>query len=114
LFIRDIAGIWIPFHNARLPNVGFSHTFLDNTDQTHKLWKISMQQWHETTRSSVGDSLLLSGWSAQATDLTTKDVVAGRVQTVEGLSETFMRHLSELAEAEESKTQSPSSQPVAR
>jgi hypothetical protein len=88
---------------------------LDNTDRAHKVWKISMQQWHETTRSSVGDSMLLSGWSAKATDMTTKDVRDGKIRTLEALSEAFLRHMSDLANAEEAEANhGPSTAPAAK
>jgi hypothetical protein len=66
-------------------------------------WKISKRQWYTTTRSSVGDSLLLTGWFAKAKDATTKEILAGKFKTIEEVDKAYRRHMGELADAAEAK-----------
>ena len=85
---------------------------LDNHDRAAPLWKISMQQWHETTRSSVGDSILLSGWGATAKNVTTKEVLAGKFSTFQGAQEAYLKHLLDAGnDASESPTTNPTTAP---
>jgi hypothetical protein len=65
------------------------------------VWKLSMQQWHETNASSVGDPMLLSGWGAKAKDLTTKDLLAGKFKSADEMELGFLKHMNEIADAED-------------
>ena len=87
---------------------------LDNSGIFEKrpaVWKLSMQQWHETNQSSVGDSMLLSGLGARAKDLTTKDVLAGKFKNADEIELGFLQHMHELEEADE-KASSAATKPV--
>jgi len=64
-------------------------------------WRISMQQWYETNKSSVGDSMLLSGWGAKAKDLTTKDLLAGKLKTMDDVEGAYIDHMKEISDAED-------------
>jgi hypothetical protein len=66
-------------------------------------WKISMRQWYETTHSSVGDALLLSGMHAKAKDATASDVLAGKFKTMQQVHEAYLRHLGEAVDALKAK-----------
>jgi hypothetical protein len=92
---------------------GFPMEF-NNADRAHPHWKISMRQWHETNRSSVGDSMLLSGWGAKAKEATAKEILGGDLKTIESVQEAYMRHVSELADAEKRGIKGPSTAPVKR
>jgi hypothetical protein len=72
---------------------------LDSRDQSHPRWKISMQQWYATNHSSVGDSMLMSGWGAEAKDLTAKEILDGNLRTIESVQLAYVRHMNELAKA---------------
>ena len=80
---------------------------LDNT-QRPGVWKISMQQWYETNRSSVGDSMLIAGWQTKAMALTTSDLLAGKVKTAEELEDTLIKHMHDLADTD---ADAPATQP---
>jgi hypothetical protein len=84
---------------------------LDNSGPGTPVWKLSMHQWHETTRSSVGDSILISGWGARAKDLTTKELLAGKFPTLEAAEEAYLHHLLDNAESD-AKRESPSTIPT--
>src|SRR5205823_4744784 len=43
-------------------------------------WKLSMKNWYAGIHSSVGDSLLRSGWAAKAKETTAKEVTDGKYQ----------------------------------
>jgi len=83
---------------------------LDNTDDARQVWKISMQQWHETNGSSVGDPLLLSGWGARSTDMIAKEMLEGKFKTLEEVQQAYMRHFGALAD-EAKKQDAPATHP---
>jgi hypothetical protein len=66
-------------------------------------WKISKRQWYATTHSSVGDSLLLTGWFAKAKDATTKEILEGKFKTIEEVDKAYQRQMGELADAADAK-----------
>jgi len=69
---------------------------LDNRDQARPVWKISMQQWYEANRSSVGDSMLGADFLAKATDLTTKEILEGKYHSLEAVGKAYLRHWEEM------------------
>ena len=86
----------------------------DNTNRDHGVWKISMQQWHETAGASVGDSFLLGGWTARATEMTAKDIRAGKVHTAEELQSAMLDHLGKLIKETEAPEKKPAPQGKAK
>jgi hypothetical protein len=64
-------------------------------------WRISMQQWYETNRSSVVDSMLITGWQAKAMELTEKEVLAGKLKNADEVELSLIDHMNDLAEAED-------------
>ena len=60
-----------------------------------------MQQWYETNRSSVGDSMLMSGWGAKAKEIITKEMLAGEFKNVEEMQTAYMKHIKEISESTE-------------
>lgn len=67
---------------------------LDTTAKPPR-WLISLSHYRETTRASVGDSFRMTNATALATEEVTKDVLAGKVRTEEGLENAQLRHLGQ-------------------
>lgn len=76
---------------------------LDNSGiyQGHPaVWKLSMQQWHETNASTVGDPMLASGFGVKVKDLVTKDLLAGKYKTLDDLLNGYLDHMKEIEDAD--------------
>jgi hypothetical protein len=58
-------------------------------------WKVAGVAWHEATRSSVGDSMLISGVIAQAKEQTTKEILAGLHKGLAEVQWSMQRHVRE-------------------
>ena len=89
---------WGPEEDDGFPMVLDNSGKYQNQPET---WKLSMQQWHETNASTVGDPMLLSGWGAKAKDLTTKDLIAGKFKNADDIQLGFMKHMKEIADAQD-------------
>jgi hypothetical protein len=82
---------------GRRDESGFPMEFDNRPNQQR--WKISMRQWYTTNRSSVGDSMLLSGWGAKTKERTAADILDDKVKTNEQLQKAYLRHMREAADA---------------
>jgi hypothetical protein len=88
---------------------------LDNSGKYQgkpSVWKISMQQWHETTKSSVGDSMLASGWGVKAKNLTADEVLSGKYKTFDEVESGCLKHMKEIMEADDATTRATATAPV--
>ena len=77
---------WSEDEDAGLPLV------LD-TSKTPPKWMISLSQYRETTRASVGDSFRSTDAVARATDHLTRDILSGKVKTERDLEGAPARYL---------------------
>jgi hypothetical protein len=70
-----------------------------------------MQQWHETNNSSVGDSMLMSGWVPKATALTTQEILAGKFKNIDEVDEAMLQHLTDIADAADKADKAATTKP---
>ena len=87
---------WADDEDAGFPMVLDNHERIQNK---HGVWKVSMQQWYETNRSSVGDSMLSSGWGVKAKELITKEMLAGKFKNVDEMQTAYLKHMKEISDS---------------